>query len=306
MKFSGAWKKFFTDPWAIAALTIVIFFILTALTFDIYAAWCQKNQLLPTYMISSTDSSFLPPCPAHILGTDYQGRDVFLRTLAGCSSALKTGVISGLIAIIIGVAAGVCAGYFGGRTDDITVWFYSTFAAMPTLLFILAFALLFSKDFLSPVLASGFRQIAAIVHVEPGMLGIYLAIGLSGWVTLCRVIRGETMKLKRAGFVAAAKIAGVSDIKIIFRHILPNVFHLIIIYFTTLFASAVMLEVIVSYLGMGVQNAPSWGIMIADGQSRLWSGVWWEITSASGALLILVLALNILGDAMRDAFDPRR
>ena len=114
------------------------------------------------------------------------------------------------------------------------------------------------------------------------------------------------MKLKRAGFVAAAKIAGVSDIKIIFRHILPNVFHLIIIYFTTLFASAVMLEVIVSYLGMGVQNAPSWGIMIADGQSRLWSGVWWEITSASGALLILVLALNILGDAMRDAFDPRR
>jgi peptide/nickel transport system permease protein len=113
------------------------------------------------------------------------------------------------------------------------------------------------------------------------------------------------LKLKNSGFVSAAKVAGVGHTLILLRHILPNLFHLVIIYFTTLFAGAVMLEVIVSYLGLGVQSAPSWGIMISDGQSRLWSGVWWEIASASGALLILVLALNILGDSLRDALDPR-
>ena len=105
---------------------------------------------------------------------------------------------------------------------------------------------------------------------------------------------------------AAARVAGVGHGRIILRHILPNVFHLVITYSTTLFAGAVMLEVIVSYLGLGTQSAPSWGLMISDGQARLWSGVWWEITSASVALLILVLALNMLGDALRDALDPKR
>jgi len=141
---------------------------------------------------------------------------------------------------------------------------------------------------------------------EPEMLGVYLAIGLTSWGTLCKVIRGETMKLKRLPYISAAKIAGVSNATIIRRHILPNVFHLVIIYFTTLFAGAVMLEVIVSYLGLGAQSTPSWGVMISDGQSRLWAGIWWEITFASTALLILILALNILGDSLRDALDPRR
>ena len=112
------------------------------------------------------------------------------------------------------------------------------------------------------------------------------------------------MKLKRKAFVEAARVAGVPDRVIIFRHIIPNVFHLAVIYFTLSFAGAVMMEVIVSYLGFGVQSAPSWGVMISDGQERLWRGVWWEITGASGAMFILVLALNLLGDALRDALDP--
>ena len=112
------------------------------------------------------------------------------------------------------------------------------------------------------------------------------------------------MKLKRRAFVESARVAGVPDRVIIFRHILPNVMHLAIIYFTLSFAGAIMLEVIVSYLGFGVQSAPSWGVMISDGQERLWRGVWWEITGASCAMFILVLALNLLGDALRDALDP--
>ncbi len=306
MSNSPSWKKFRSDPWGVGALIVVGIFFLIAIVFEVYTLWCQTSGKMPAYMISDPDICYAPPSFSHICGTDYQGRDVFMRTLAGSASALKVGTVAGLTAAFIGVSLGMIAGYFGGKTDETAVWIYSTFAAMPTLLFILAFALLFSQNFLSPALAAGFKFAAKLLNTEPGMIGVYLAIGLSGWVTLCRVVRGETMKLKNSGFVAAAKVAGVGNMRIIMRHILPNVFHLVIIYFTTLFAGAIMLEVIVSYLGLGMQSVPSWGVMISDGQTRLWSGVWWEITSASSALFILVLALNILGDSLRDALDPKR
>ncbi len=197
------------------------------------------------------------------------------------------------------------SGFCGGKLDEFIVWLYSVFASMPTLLFILAFALLFSRGYLGPGMATAAETLAACLHTEPGMLAVYLAIGLTGWITLCRVVRGETMKLRTLPYVEAARVAGVRTPVILFRHILPNVFHLVIIYFTLNFAGAILLEVIVSYLGLGVQSAPSWGVMISDGQERLWRGIWWEIAGASGFLFLLVLALNLLGDALRDALDPK-
>ena len=302
---SGAWQKFRSDKWGIAALITVLIYVLYAIRIEGYSVYCKKNQIVPAYNLS-TDNCYDPPSAQHLFGTDYQGRDVFIRCVAGSASALKTGLIAGLIAVTIGVSLGMISGYFGGRTDEITVWLFSTFAAMPTLLFILAFSLLMGQEFLSAGTADSLKTISGFINTEPAMLGVYLAIGLTGWVTLCKVIRGETMKLKRLAYISAAKVAGVNDFTIIRRHIFPNIFHLVIIYFTTLFASAIMLEVVVSYLGLGAQTAPSWGLMISDGQSRLWAGVWWEICSASASLLILVLALNILGDSLRDALDPKR
>lgn len=304
MKIS-AWQKFRSDKWGVAALIVVLLYLFTAVSVEIYDIYCRKNGMIPVYS-RSTAACYQPPSSVHWCGTDYQGRDVLSRMIAGSSGALKTGLFSGIIAVAIGVSLGMIAGYCGGRTDESVVWLFSTFAAMPTLLFILAFALLMGQDFLSPGTSAVLNTLAGIINVEPGMLGVYLAIGLTGWVTLCKVIRGETMRLKNQHYIAAAKVAGVSTATIIRRHILPNVFHLVIIYFTTLFAGAVMLEVIVSYLGLGAQTMPSWGLMISDGQNRLWAGVWWEIGFASAALLILVLALNVLGDSLRDALDPRR
>ena len=300
------WKKFLTDKYGVAALVVVILFLLAALGMEIYSIYCENNQIIPAYMRSNPANCYAPPTPGHIFGTDYQGRDVALRALAGANTALKVGVVSGAISLIIGVTLGLLSGYFGGKTDDAVVWLYSTFAAMPTLLFILAFALLVSQEFLTPELLAVFKFFSGMIRTEPGMFGVYCAIGLTGWVTLCRVIRSEVMKLKKRPFIAAAKVAGVGNATIVFRHILPNVTHLAIIYFTTLFASSVMLEVTASYLGLGAQQFPSWGMMISDGQQRLWAGVWWELAAASGMLFILVLALNILGDSLRDALDPRR
>ena len=300
------WKKFSSDRAGIIALIIVSLFVLTAISVEIYSMYCESAGVIPAYLRSDPDNCYAPPSPAHWFGTDYQGRDVAIRALAGANTALKVGIISGAISLVIGVGVGLFAGFYGGKTDDCAVWLYSTFAAMPTLLFILAFSLLVSQGFLSPPLLAIFEFSARVLRTEPGMLGVYCAIGLTGWVTLCRVIRSEVMKLRHRPYVTAARVAGVGNFKIIFRHILPNVFHLAIIYFTTLFASSVMLEVTASYLGLGAQQFPSWGMMISDGQQRLWAGVWWELAAASAMLFVLVLALNVLGDSLRDTLDPRR
>ncbi len=299
----AAWKKLKRSTVAMASLAVILLYLAAAAIFEIHGLFCTYKGETPVYARISQEH-YSPPSRRHLFDTDYQGRDGFLRSLAASSTAVRVGAISGTIAVDIGVALGCAAGFRGGRTDDFVVWLYSTIASMPTLLFILAFALLVSRGFLSPGLMGAVKICAKAVNVEPGMLAVYVAVGLTGWVTLCRVVRGETMKLKRRAFVEAAKVAGVPDTGRIFRHILPNVFHLAVIYFTLSFASAVMLEVIVSYLGFGVQSAPSWGVMISDGQERLWRGVWWELAGASGVMFLLVLALNLLGDALRDALDP--
>ena len=288
------------------SLAVVLLYLAAAVGTELYAVYCDHCRITPIYQIADDNARYAPPSPERWVGTDYQGRDVFWRALAGSATAVKVGIIASLISAVIGVALGAVAGFYGGKFDDWVVWLYSTFASMPTLLFILAFALLVSRNFLSPGMMRCAEAVGTVLRAEPGMLAVYLAIGLTGWVTLCRVVRGETMRLRTMPYIAAARVAGVSSPVIIWRHILPNVFHLVIIYFTLSFAGAIMLEVIVSYLGFGVQAAPSWGVMISDGQERLWRGIWWEIAAATAFMFGLVLALNVLGDALRDALDPRQ
>ncbi len=301
----GKFRRLLRRPSGAIPLAILALYLLLAVGTEIYGIACEHAGVTPIYQATHPDSAYLPPSKAHWFGTDYQGRDVFFRAVAGCATAMKVGIISGVIAVAIGVTLGTLAGYRGGSTDDLVVWLYSVFASMPSLLFILAFALLVSRGFLPEAATRVIGVVSAALHVEPGMLAVYAAIGLTGWVTLSRVVRAESMKLKRLGFVEAARIAGVGNFTIIRRHILPNLSHLVVIYFTLTFAGAVMLEVIVSYLGFGVQNAPSWGVMISDGQERLWRGVYWEIAGATLFMFTLVLSLNLLGDTLRDVFDPR-
>lgn len=290
---------------AFAALLICLLYLSMAVFAEGYGIYCSAHKIEPVYQRRHLDERFQPPSSRHWLGTDYLGRDVFLRAVFASKTAVKVGIIASLISGVVGVTLGMLAGYYGGRTDDLAVWIYSTFASMPSLLFILAFALLVSKGFLYPPLENAFGVLAKILRTEPGMLAVYLGIGLTGWVSLCRVVRAETMKLRDRQYVMAAKTLGLSDFRILTRHILPNLAHLIIVYFTMRFAFAVMTEVIVSYLGLGVQFEPSWGVMIADGQERLWRGIWWEVGGATVFMFVLVLALNLLGDALRDVLDPR-
>lgn len=287
------------------AFWILIIFIIMGIGTDIYHVYCKKHKITPVYLAEDSENCYSPPSLQHILGTDYMGRDVFFRAVAGSSSALKVGFCASLIALFIGVTLGAAGGYFGGKTDKVVIWLYSTFASMPGLLFILAFSLLFGKGFLAPEIQHGLRSINKYIPFEIDIFGVYLAIGLTGWVSLCRVVRAETMKLKTAVYVESARVSGVKESTILFRHILPNLFHIVIIFFTLRFAYAIMTEVIVSYLGFGVQSMPSWGMMISEGQDRLWRGIWWEVAGASVFLFALVLALNVLGDSLRDILDPK-
>jgi len=219
----------------------------------------------------------------YLMGTDNLGRSVALRLLEGARIAFQVGMITSFIAIPLGVLLGCIAGYFGGIVDDIIVWLYSTFHCIPSLLFALAIAMI----------------------VGQGLTGVYVGIGLTTWVGLCRLIRGEVMKHKERQYVLAARVLGVNDWEIMFRHILPNVFHIVIISFSLRFPAAIGSEVFMSFLGIGVQGEPSWGIMISNARMRLWYGVWWEMGFTTLAIFLVVLAFNLLGDKLRDALDPR-
>jgi peptide/nickel transport system permease protein len=290
------WGRLWQRPMCRLCLGIIALFACVALYGEIQYRYYQVKDQTPSYQQTNLKQRYQAPgwlrameqgswhdLFKHPMGTDNLGRDVFQRVMQGARIAFHVGIVTSLIAIPIGVILGCLAGYFGGRVDAFIMWLYSSVASMPGLLFILAIAMLVGK----------------------GLVGVYLGIGLTTWVSVCRLVRAEVIKQKDLPYVQAARVLGYGPFRILFRHILPNVAHIIIIVFSIRFPAAVGTEVFISFLGIGVQNEPSWGIMINNARLRLWQGVWWELTFVSLAIFLLVLAFNLLGDALRDAFDPR-
>jgi peptide/nickel transport system permease protein len=220
---------------------------------------------------------------AHWLGTDILGRDVVYRALKGVRVALLIGVFTSLIVIPLALLFGVAAGYFGRRIDDGVFFVMTVLASVPSLLLL----------------------IALITVIGRGTLQVCFALGVTSWVSFCRITRGETLKLREADYVAAARALGVSDFRIILRHILPNLAHLVIITFALTFTGLVLTETILSYLGIGIDG--SWGQMIDQARNELSRTpiIWWNLAAATVMLFTLVLAVNTIADAMRDIADPR-
>ncbi len=262
---------------------------LAMISFAIIAAYILIALLIQTNLLNlpihdTVGESYEKPSWAHILGTDIFGRDVFIRVIYGVKISMSIGFITTLIAVPIGIVLGALAGFFGGRIDDFIVWIYSTFSSIPYLLLLLALALVLGK----------------------GIFSVYIALGVTSWVGICRVVRGEFIKYRERDYVTAAHALGAGPLRIIFRHILPNVLPLIFINASLLFVSAIKAEVILSYIGVGVQGKPSWGNMISDAKLELVGrGVYWQFLGATCAMFIIVLAFNIFSDALRDSFDPR-
>lgn len=278
-----AWRQIRRNRLAMACVwTIVLYAFVAVYAEGVYWYYKQKQETAP-YKQVEFENRFAKPSLHHPLGTDSLGRDVFRQVIQGTRIAFEVGIYTSLIAIPIAVIFGALAGYFGGWIDDLITWVYTVFDSVPYLLFILAIAMVVGK----------------------GLFGVCMGIGLTTWVGLCRLIRGEYLKHRDRQYVLAAKSLGAGHLSIIFRHILPNVIHLVIISFSLRFPGAILTEVILSYLGVGVQGEPSWGIMISDAKIRLWQGHWSELGGATVAMFFIVLAFNLFGDALRDALDPK-
>lgn len=276
--WQDAWIRLNRDKFAMFCLWIVVIYAVLALL--------VKLGIVATSWGQTVGAEYQPPSTSHWtlwFGTDIFGRSVLMKTIYGAYVSMTVGFVSSLIAVPIGVTLGAVAGYFGGWIDDVITWFYTTISNIPSILLILSLALILGK----------------------GLFSINLALGLSGWVGICRLIRGEFLKHKEREYVQAAKSLGAGNARRIFIHILPNVLHLIIINFSFLVMGGIKTEVILSYLGLGVQGIPSWGTMIDEAKLELARGVWWQLGSATFAMLLVVLALNIVGDALRDALDPK-
>jgi peptide/nickel transport system permease protein len=230
--------------------------------------------------------SYRPPCFDHLLGTDIQGRDVLSRVIQGSWISLRVALTMSVIYITIAVILGALAGYFGGWVDDLIQWIYQTLASIPGLLLIIALTFVLGK----------------------GLTNVAIALGLVGWVSLCRLMRAEYLKHKSRDYVLAAKAQGIGDFRIMFRHIFPNTLHIVIISFSLGFIHAIMGEVVLTFVGLGAQShEPSWGRMISEARAELARdpAVYWPLLSATVAMFIVCLAFNIFGDALRDSLDPK-
>ena len=307
---SRIWSETFRDVWRRRRLAIgvVAFYVGVALLDSV--AWVggvemgedavaryQAQSVLDRLFADSQERSYSAPLAeaefygglplrdpgGHLLGTDLIGRDVLYLSLKGARVALLIGGLTSLLAIPLALLFGISAGYFGGRIDDLVFFVMSTLASMPGLLLLIALIMVLGKS----------------------TLGVCFALAVTGWVGFCRVVRGETFKLRELEYVSAARALGVSEAGIILRHILPNLMHLVIITFVLMFSGLVLSEAILSWLGIGVDG--SWGQMIDQARDELSRDpiVWWNIAAAGAALFGLILAVNFVGDALRDTLDPR-
>lgn len=239
-----------------------------------YSAPLAKHEFIDTEIALSH---------RHLLGTTQTGYDTLYRILKGCKPAVVIGVLPLLVAIPLALLFGIGAGFYGGRTDDVVVYLYTTLASIPGLLL----------------------MIALITVLGQGLIQISVGLGVTGWIGLCRLVRGETLKLRELEYVEAATCLGVSRARAILRHIIPNLMHIVIITAILAFTGLVLTESVLSYIGIGLEH--SWGAMIdhARGELAREPAIWWNLFFASLALFSLVLSVNVAGDALRDILDPR-
>ena len=240
----------------------------------------------------------------HVLGTDKVGQDVLYLSLKSIRTGLVIGTVTTLVMLPFALLLGVAAGYFRGWIDDVIQYLYTVLSSIPGVLLIAAAVLMMQVEI--EMHADWFETAAARADVR--LLCLCLILGVTSWTGLCRLLRGETLKLREQEYIQAAQAFGVSSFRILMRHILPNVMHIVLISVVMDFSALVLAEAVLSYVGVGVDPTTiSFGTMI--NAARLEMGrdpmVWWALASAFSFMLVLVLAANLFADAVRDAFDPR-
>ncbi len=264
-----------------------------------------RAVLIATLVIAACIGAIAALAPAyHVLGTDKVGQDVLYLTLKSIRTGLVIGTVTTLVMLPFAVLLGVAAGYLRGWVDDVIQYIYTVLGSIPDVLLIAAAVLM--MQVMIERNADWFATAAA--RADARLLALCVVLGATGWTELCRLLRGEAMKLREMEYIQAAQAFGVSSLRIMTRHILPNVMHIVLISVVMAFSRLVLAEAVLSYIGVGVDpTTASFGNMVNSARLELGREpvVWWPLISAFTFMLLLVLAANLFADAVRDAFDPR-
>jgi peptide/nickel transport system permease protein len=261
-------------------LYISLFIILLFLIISIFAPFISRSN--PTHI--NMNEILLPPSKHHFFGTDELGRDVFARVLYGGRISLLVSFIAVSISIFIGTILGLISGYFKGIVDIIIMRFVDIMLCFPVF----------------------FLVLSVIAFLEPSATNVMIVIGLTSWMGITRIIRAETMSIKERDFITAAKVQGLNNLKIIIKYILPNIFSPIFVSAVLGISSAIIVESSLSFLGLGVQPpTPSWGNILTSGKDYIMFA-WWLSFFPGLAIFLTVLAFNMLGESLRDIFDPKK
>ena len=277
--WTTALRKVFRKKIPLACGLVILFFLLVAFAAQFLGLASNWDTPIGTQYSPPTFGTDFRTW----LGTDIFGRSVVYKTIQGTRVALSVGIITAILSAPIGIFFGCVSGYFGGWVDELIVWFITVLSSIPNILLLIAISYSMGR----------------------GMTAVYIALTATSWISLARILRGEVLKHKQREYLVAAESIGVSHAGRIFKHLLPNITHQIILSMTFMIEIAIRSEVLLSYLGLGVQNLPSWGKMIDDAKGELSTGVWWQLTGATVAMFFLMFAINVLGDYLRDALDPR-
>ena len=272
--------KFVRNRLAMLCLCVVAAFVLACVA----GPW-----VLPDYKAQAPEIQYQPPSANHFLGTDALGRDVLARCLVGGRISLAVGLIGAMVSVVIGVAYGAISGYAGGRTDNLMMRVVDVLYGLPYILFVVLIMAMLGRD----------------ITPAQRMIAMFVALGAVQWLSMARIVRGEVVALREKEFVEAARAAGAGGIRIIFKHIVPNMVGLVIVYSTLTVPMIMLQEAFLSFVGLGVQSPlPSWGSMIDDGIAVM--EIYPRLILAPGIMFTAVLfALNFVGDGLRDAFDPQ-
>jgi len=272
------WKELRRNRAAVAGGCVFLVICLLVILAPLLTPYGYEEQVL--------EEQLQPPSLRHPFGTDLAGRDLYTRVLYGGRISLLVGFVATLVSLLIGVSWGAIAGYSGGRTDNWMMRFVDLLYSLPFMFFVILLVAYFGRS----------------------IVLLFVALGAVQWLTMSRIVRGQILTLKEQAFVEAARALGLSSPRIIFRHLVPNLLGPVIVYATLTVPSVMLEEAFLSFLGLGVSPPDSsWGLLAAEGAAAITAvrTNWWLIVFPGGALSITLLALNLVGDGLRDALDPR-
>lgn len=275
--WQDAWRRFYRNKAAVASMAILL----------LVGLFVVVVPMLAPFDYAETDWSHMQSAPSmttqHYFGTDALGRDLLVRTAIGGRISLMVGIAGALVAVLFGTVYGAVSGYLGGKVDMVLMRVLEILNAFPFMFFVILLVTMFGRN----------------------LILIFVAIGLVSWLDVARIVRGQTLGLKRKEFIEAAHVGGVSNWQIVMRHIIPNVLGVVVVYASLLVPSMILFESFLSFLGLGVQEPmTSWGALLQDG-SKTMEVAPWMIIIPSLFLVITLFCFNFLGDGLRDALDPK-